>query len=101
QTITGGAATVSPSRTTSDPMPGLNINAQPGAAQLAAGDAAADRIRTQPKDVGAHLDLAQAYTDAGAPQLSAIEYLAVIQLEPSNAREKTEPALQGFATRQA
>ena len=100
QTITGGASTVSPPQT-SDPTPGPKRDAQPGAAQLAAVDAATARVRTSPKDVGAHLDLAQAYADAGAPQLSAIEYLAVTQLEPGNATANTQLALIAFAAGQA
>jgi hypothetical protein len=100
QTIAGGTATVS-SPHASDPTPGVETNAQATPAQLAAVDAAAARVRTSPKDVGAHLDLAQAYADAGAPQLSAIEYLAVTQLDPGNAGANTQLALIAFAAGQA
>jgi tetratricopeptide (TPR) repeat protein len=100
QTITGGAGAVS-SAQTPGPTPGLETNAQPTPAQLAAVDAAAARVRTSPKDVGAHLDLAQAYAGAGAPQLSAIEYLAVTQLDPGNASANTQLALIAFAAGQA
>ena len=99
QTITGGAARVSPPQT-ADPMPGQKRSAQPTAAQLAAVEDAVARVRTSPQNVGAHLDLAQAYADAGAPQLSAIEYLAVVQLEPANPSANTELALIAFAAGQ-
>jgi hypothetical protein len=100
KTITGGAATVS-SPQAADPPPGQETNAQPSPAQLAAVDAAVARVRTSPKDLGAHLDLAQAYAGAGVPQLSAIEYLAVTQLDPGNASANTQLALIAFAAGQA
>jgi len=59
------------------------------------------RVTRKPKDLGAHLDLAQAYADAGTPQLSAIEYLAVTQLDPGNASANTELATIAFAAGQA
>jgi tetratricopeptide (TPR) repeat protein len=99
QTITGGAATGS-SPQTSEPAPQLGTNAQPAPAQLAAVEAAVARVRTSPKDVGAHLDLAQAYADAAAPQLAAIEYLAVTQLDPGNPSANTQLALIAFAAGQ-
>jgi len=99
QTITGGAATVSSSRASEPPR--QEGKARPTAAQVAAVNAAAARVRTSPKDVGAHLDLARAYAEAGAPQLSAIEYLAVTQLDPGNAGANTQLALIAFAAGQA
>jgi tetratricopeptide (TPR) repeat protein len=100
QTITGGATTVSPPQA-AEPMPGLQKNAAPSPAQLAAVEAAVARVRTSPRDVGAHLDLARAYAGAGAPQLSAIEYLAVTQLDPDNAGANTQLALIAFQAGQA
>jgi hypothetical protein len=101
QTITGGAASVS-SAQGPDPTSGPDTTAQPpSAAQLAAVETALARVRTGPKDVGAHLDLARAYAGAGAAQLSAIEYLAVTQLDPGNAGANTQLALIAFAAGQA
>jgi tetratricopeptide (TPR) repeat protein len=74
---------------------------KPTAAQVAAVNAATARVTTSPKSVPAHLDLAQAYTAAGSPQLSAIEYLAVLQLDPHNASANTQLALIAFASGQA
>jgi len=98
-TITGEAPEAS-SPQSSGPTPGVE-NAQPTPAQLAAVEAAVARVQTSPKDVGAHLDLARAYAGAGAPQLSAIEYLAVTQLDPGNAAANTQLALIAFAAGQA
>ena len=100
QTITGGAAPVS-SPQSAGPMPGLQTNAAPSPAQLSAVEAAVARVRTTPRDVGAHLDLARAYAGAGAPQLSAIEYLVVTQLDPGNAGANTQLALIAFEAGQA
>ena len=84
-----------------DPTPAPNAAAQPPrAAQIAAVDAAVAKVTRSPKDVEAHLDLAQAYADAGTPQLSAIEYLAVTQLEPGNASANTQLATIAFAAGQ-
>ena len=100
QTITGGASTGSSPRM-SEPSSQSGTNAQASPAQLAALDSAVARVRTSPRDVGAHLDLAQAYGGAGAPQLAAIEYLAVTQLDPGNASANTQLALIAFAAGQA
>ena len=100
QTITGGAATESSSQT-SEPTPRLGTNAQPSPAQVAAVEAAVARVRSRPRDVGAHLDLAQAYANAAAPQLAAIEYLAVTQIDPGNPSANTQLALIAFAAGQA
>lgn len=90
------AGSLNPSGASSKPS-----SAQPTAAQVAAVDAAAARVRTSPKDVGAHLELAQAYTAAGAAQLSSIEYLAVTQLDHGNAVANTQLALVAFSAGQA
>jgi len=101
QTITGGARTVSSPQAPGQ-MPGPEATARPPTpAQIAAVDAAALRVTKNPKDLGAHLDLAQAYADAGTPQLSAVEYLAVTQLDPSNAGANTQLAMIAFAAGQA
>ena len=100
QTITGGAATES-SAQTAEPTPQSGTDAQPTPAELAAVDAAEARVRKSPRDAGAHLDLAQAYAGAAAPQLEAIEYLAVLQLDPNNPSANTQLALIAFAAGQA
>jgi cytochrome c-type biogenesis protein CcmH/NrfG len=101
QTISGDAPSVSSAQSPA-PAPGRGATAQPPtAAQIAAVDAAAGRVTRKPKDLGAHLDLAQAYADAGTPQLSAIEYLAVTQLDPGNASANTQLATIAFAAGQA
>ena len=69
--------------------------------QLAAIDASATRVRQNPKDVSAHLALADAYATAGANQLAAVEYLAVTQLDPANAEANTYLALLAFQVGQA
>lgn len=64
--------------------------------QLAAIDAKATRVKQNPEDVGAHLELADAYAAAGVNQLAAVEYLAVTQLDPANAKANTYLALLAF-----
>jgi len=99
QTISGdpapGAATPggSPSAGASAPDTG-QLPASPE--QLAAIDAATARVKQNPKDVSAHLALADAYSAAGASQLTAVEYLAVTQLDPANAEANTYLALLAF-----
>jgi tetratricopeptide (TPR) repeat protein len=68
----------------------------PTPAQLAAVAAAESRVKQDPKDVNAHLALAEAYTAAGAGQLAAVEYLAVTRLDPANAEANTNLALLAF-----
>ncbi len=53
-------------------------------------------MKQNPKDVNAHLALAEAYTAAGASQLAAVEYLAVTQLDPANPEANTSLALLAF-----
>jgi Tfp pilus assembly protein PilF len=63
--------------------------------------AAEAEVRKNPKDVTAHLTLATAYAAAGASQLAAVEYLAVIRLDPMNAEANTNLALLAFEVGQA
>jgi Tfp pilus assembly protein PilF len=74
-------------------------SATPG--QLAAVAAAEAAVRKNPKDVTAHLTLADAYAAAGASQLAAVEYLAVLRLDPMNAEANTNLALLAFEVGQA
>lgn len=64
--------------------------------QLAAVAAAEAAVKRNPKDVSAHLTLAEAYAAAGAGQLAAVEYLAVTRLDPANAEANTNLALLAF-----
>ena len=64
--------------------------------QLAAVAAAEVQVKQHPKDVSAHLTLAEAYAAAGAGQLAAVEYLAVTRLDPANAEANTNLALLAF-----
>jgi cytochrome c-type biogenesis protein CcmH/NrfG len=68
----------------------------PTSQQLAAVAAAEAQVKQNPKDVGAHLTLAEAYAAAGASQLAAVEYLAVTRLDPTNAEANTNLALLAF-----
>jgi cytochrome c-type biogenesis protein CcmH/NrfG len=68
----------------------------PTPGQLAAVVAAEAQVKQDPKDVNAHLALAEAYTAAGAGQLAAVEYLAVTRLDPANAEANTNLALLAF-----
>jgi cytochrome c-type biogenesis protein CcmH/NrfG len=64
--------------------------------QLAAVAAAEAQVKQHPRDVSAHLTLAEAYAAAGAGQLAAVEYLAVTRLDPANAEANTSLALLAF-----
>jgi cytochrome c-type biogenesis protein CcmH/NrfG len=68
----------------------------PTPGQLAAVAAAEAQVKQNPKDMNAHLTLAEAYTAAGASQLAAVEYLAVTRLDPANAEANTNLALLAF-----
>ena len=68
--------------------------------QIAAIDAAAQRVKQNPKDVDAHLALAEAYEAGGASQLAAVEWLAVITLDPANAEANTALAQLAYAVGQ-
>jgi len=101
ETISGGAPPASsPLIVNPKAASGSSTTATPNPAQLAEVEAAAARVRSNPKDVVAHLDLARTYAGAGNPQLSAIEYLAVTQLDPTNAGANTQLALVAFAAGQ-
>jgi cytochrome c-type biogenesis protein CcmH/NrfG len=99
QTITGNSVAGAAAETAS---PGASAPAaQPGRAsatrqQLAAVAAAEAQVKRDPKDVSAHLTLAEAYAAAGASQLAAVEYLAVTRLDPANAEANTNLALLAF-----
>jgi tetratricopeptide repeat protein len=80
----GGPATPSPS------------GRQPTRQQVAAIAAAEAQVKQDPKDVSAHLALAEAFAAAGAGQQAAVEYLAVTQLDPTNAEANTSLALLAF-----
>jgi hypothetical protein len=68
--------------------------------QLAVIDAAAQRVKDNPKDVEAHVALAQAYEAGGASQLAAVEWLAVTTVDPSNAAANTAMAELAYAVGQ-
>lgn len=78
---------------------GTTITGGAPAAQGPANDpiaAAQARVKQNPKDVAAHLNLAQQYVAAGKPNEAAIEYLAVTQLQPDNPAARTGLALIAF-----
>lgn len=99
QTISGdsvaGAAPVAGSPSGSAPA-SQSGHQSPTPGQLAAVAAAEARVKQNPKDVSAHLALADAYAAAGASQLAAVEYLAVTRLDPTNAEANTNLALLAF-----
>lgn len=68
----------------------------PTAAQVAAVAAAENQVKQNPKSVDAHLNLASAMASAGAGQQAAVEYLAVLRLDPSNPEANTNMALLAF-----
>jgi cytochrome c-type biogenesis protein CcmH/NrfG len=82
----GGTATPAPSPS----------GKQPTRQQLAAVAAAEAQVKQDPKDVSAHLALAEAFAAAGAGQEAAVEYLAVTRLDPTNAEANTSLALLAF-----
>ena len=77
-----------------DPSAGSSPSLTPE--QAAAIDAAALDVKAHPQDVGKHLALAHAYADGGATQLAAVEYLAILKLDPANAEANTAMALLAF-----
>jgi cytochrome c-type biogenesis protein CcmH/NrfG len=99
QTITGnsvpGAAPAAASPAGSAPAAQTG-HKSPTPQQLAAVAAAEAQVKQHPKDVAAHLTLAEAYAAAGAGQLAAVEYLAVTRLDPANAEANTNLALLAF-----
>ena len=99
QTITGnplaGAAPVAGSPAGSATA-AQSARKSPTPQQLAAVAAAEARVKQHPKDVSAHLMLAEAYAAAGASQLAAVEYLAVLRIDPANPVANTNLALLAF-----
>jgi cytochrome c-type biogenesis protein CcmH/NrfG len=99
QTITGNSV---PGAASAASGPGGSAPASqagrksPAPQQLAAVDAAEAQVRQHPRDVSAHLTLAETYAAAGAGQLAAVEYLAVTRLDPTNAEANTSLALLAF-----
>lgn len=97
--VTAGGATALLLATVDRRDPGDSIT---GDAAAAPGDAADPlalaqaRVRRNPRDVTAHLDLAQLYVAAGQRDGAAIEYLAVTQVEPVNPAANTGLALLAF-----
>ncbi len=99
QTITGNsvAGATSAPGSPSGPAPASQSGSQsPSPQQLAAVGAAEAQVNQNPKDVSAHLALADAYAAAGASQLAAVEYLVVTRLDPANAEANTNLALLAF-----
>jgi cytochrome c-type biogenesis protein CcmH/NrfG len=102
-TISGSAPAAVATASAAAPAGGsVESSADPSAApslspeQAAAIDAAALDVKAHPRDVGKHLTLAHAYADAGATQLAAVEYLAILRLDPGNAEANTAMALLAF-----
>jgi len=93
--VAGAAAPVAASPGASAP-PAQSGRKPPTRQQLAAVAAAEAQVKQNPKDVSAHLTLAEAYAAAGASQLAAVEYLAVTRLDPANAEANTSLALLAF-----
>jgi tetratricopeptide (TPR) repeat protein len=102
------AAVPSPAAATPAPSSGARTAPKAGAGsdaaaaaptdeQLAAVASALTQVRDHPRNVPAHLDLARAYADAGQAQLSAVEYLAVLQLDKANPEANTALALVALA----
>jgi cytochrome c-type biogenesis protein CcmH len=69
---------------------------QPSRDQLATLQAAVEAVKKRPQEAGTHVDLARAYTEAGQPQLAAVEYLAATHLDPDNPEANTALALVAF-----
>lgn len=107
QTISGDAVGEGPASAVSGSVdPSTPPSASPSRPtttpeQLAAIDAAVAQVKQNPKDVTAHLALADAYAAGGQNQLAAVEFLAVTQLDPSNAEANTQLALLAFEVGQA
>jgi cytochrome c-type biogenesis protein CcmH/NrfG len=100
QTITGNSvAGAAPAAAGSRGSPGPATrpgHKGPTPQQLATVAAAEARVKQNPKDVSAHLALADAYAAAGAGQLAAVEYLAVLRIDPANPVANTNLALLAF-----
>jgi cytochrome c-type biogenesis protein CcmH len=98
--LSGGAAAVTflllgavtPRSGGGGPVPVASASADTGPI-----DAATRRVQENPKDVSAHLALAEAYAAGGVNQLAAVEWLAVLELDPSNAEANTALAQLAYA----
>jgi cytochrome c-type biogenesis protein CcmH/NrfF len=64
--------------------------------QLASLQVAVDAVKKHPEQAATHVELARAYTEAGQPQLAAVEYLAATHLDPDNPEANTALALVAF-----
>jgi hypothetical protein len=97
----GAAAAAGPSGAAAAGPSGAAAASEPGQQsrtpeQLAAIDAALAQVKRSPRDVSAHLALANAYAAGGASQLAVVEFLAVTRLDPTNAEANTNLALLAF-----
>jgi hypothetical protein len=93
--VGGAAASASPD---AGPGEGAATSGQQATReQIAAIDAAARGVQQNPKDVDAHLALAEAYAAGRANQLAAVEWLAVIKLDRANAEANTALAQLAYA----
>jgi tetratricopeptide (TPR) repeat protein len=90
------AAPAGPPGAAAPPAPGGSAQPSMTAEQAAAIDSAALAVKAHPQDVGTHLTLAHAYAAGGATQLAAVEYLAILTLDPPNAEANTQLALLAF-----
>lgn len=91
----GAAATgdqPSPDRLSADKLSPDRLSAD----QLATLQAAVEAVKQRPQQAAPHVDLARAYTEAGQPQLAAVEYLAATHLDPDNPEANTALALVAF-----
>lgn len=86
--------TVSPRQSGTTITGGVAAQNGPSASDAVA--AAQAQVKRNPKDVTAHLALANAYLAGGRADQAAIEYLAVTQLQPDNAAAATGLALIAF-----
>jgi hypothetical protein len=95
--VSSPVATPTPSSTPAAPATPDAASTPPTDAQLAAISSAVARVRARPRDVAAHLDLARAYAEGQQAQLSAVEYLAVVRLDPTNPEASSALALVALA----
>jgi tetratricopeptide (TPR) repeat protein len=91
-----GAAGPSAPADAADPAGPAAAERTPTPEQAAAIAAAAIAVKAHPKDVSRHLALAHAYADGGTAQLAAVEYLAILRLDPGHAEANTALALLAF-----
>jgi cytochrome c-type biogenesis protein CcmH/NrfG len=110
QTVTGSgpaavatAPPVGPTGGSAAAPAGPSAGSSPSLSEEQAATIAAAEIdvKAHPKDVSKHLTLAQAYADGGITQLAAVEYLAILKLDPSNAEANTALAQLAFESGQS